>query len=174
VKFGKANPRTSVLVLSPAAGTVPHAEILARFDRCVAANGKTLGALPDKTGTITTGLFDSPYGNLQALGVVAALLALVLCLPTRRVRVTVDRQSRTIRIREQGLFQRAAVQELSIDELLDVALEDAPGANTAHIVVRRTQGSPVRLFASDLRPIELQRRTAKRLGAWLAAARARD
>jgi hypothetical protein len=171
-RFGKEDP--TVFVLSPGPGMVSSEDVRARFDRCVGANGKTRSALAASTDGLTVSRLESRQSQFQWLAAIATLLALVLCLPTRRVRVTVDRQSRMVRVRERGLFRDPRLQEFAIDELLDVTLDGDAGPTAGQIILRRTQGLPLCLVDDDLRPTELRQWTAKRLGAWLAAARARD
>jgi hypothetical protein len=94
-----------------------------------------------------------------------AFLLGVAFLPNRVVRVRVDPKTRMVKVKDFALWRRPRTLTCLLSEIEDITVHDSRLAFT------RREGSPLPLVTTDRRPVELQRRTVKRLGAWLADAR---
>jgi hypothetical protein len=102
----------------------------------------------------------------QALVItVLVLLALLAFVPSRIVRIRLDPESGTVRVRDAALFRKARGADCLLTEIESVDVIDSRVA-----LVTKT-GAPILLSGTDRRPIELQRRTVRRIRAWLEAVR---
>jgi hypothetical protein len=70
-----------------------------------------------------------------------------------------------VKVKDFALWRRPRTLTCLLSEIEDITVHDSRLAFT------RREGSPLPLVTTDRRPVELQRRTVKRLGAWLADAR---